>query len=360
MEIIELERWKPSETNPHKLEYEGQPTAGEVFEELKGRLERMGYLPDEYFKLCTDWKKERQIPRDADIFCNVDYGASEGVYVDVYLKWYHEPLEKDISSRFIAGKSLGENGNDLDRMFLIASAITKAFHGDNVTHMQCTKSDFTEEDIDGCVVHLSQREQKVLIDALVEQRERQENAMSQTEQLLRRITGNITEYVNAVGMRPLRMSDYDKAVLAIQDGNLEAFKIYAAKASDPEDSLLVEAAGRPGAVGRKMTELLVANRMDISYESYHLACKKAIDIADSEKLFFLLEQAQTCVSQLEPAFYGKMADYASLDHHYLAHEIVRRQWNPSTSHPKNVQKLKDSQTEMEQARSPEMGGQTLG
>jgi len=38
------------------------------------------------------------------------------------------------------------------------------------------------------------------------------------------MTGSITEYVNTVGMRPLRMSDYDKAVLAIQDGELSAFK----------------------------------------------------------------------------------------------------------------------------------------
>ena len=35
MDIIELERWKPSEEDPRKLEYAGQPTAQEVFEELK-------------------------------------------------------------------------------------------------------------------------------------------------------------------------------------------------------------------------------------------------------------------------------------------------------------------------------------
>ena len=45
MDIIELERWKPSETNPLRVEYAGQPTAQEVFEELKHRLESQGYLP---------------------------------------------------------------------------------------------------------------------------------------------------------------------------------------------------------------------------------------------------------------------------------------------------------------------------
>ena len=106
MDIIELERWKPSEANPHKLEYAGQPVAQEVFEELKHRLEGMGYLPDEYFLLDDHWKDGREIPKDADIFCTTDYGASEGVYLDVYLKWYEEG--KPITRSFITGKTLGE------------------------------------------------------------------------------------------------------------------------------------------------------------------------------------------------------------------------------------------------------------
>ena len=90
MDIIELERWKPSEADPCKLEYAGQPTAQEVFEELKHRLEGMGYLPDEYFLMDSHWENGREIPRDVDIFCTTDYGSSEGVYLDVYLKWYDE------------------------------------------------------------------------------------------------------------------------------------------------------------------------------------------------------------------------------------------------------------------------------
>ena len=114
-------------------------------------------------------------------------------------------------------------------MFLISSAITKAFHGDHATHARYMKIGGVEDDTGGSIVHLSQQEQRTIIDALIEQRERQEQAMSQTEQLLRRMTGSITEYINEVGARPLRMSDYDKAVLAIRDGNLESFKEYAAK-----------------------------------------------------------------------------------------------------------------------------------
>ena len=141
MEIIEFDRWKPSVDDPRKVEYAGQRTAQEVYEELKHRLDGQGYLPDEYFLLRDEWKNGREIPRDADLFCTVDYGASEGVYVDVYLKWYDEKQKKSVTESFIVGKTLGENGNDLDRMFLTASAITKAVHGDHATHARYMRVD---------------------------------------------------------------------------------------------------------------------------------------------------------------------------------------------------------------------------
>ncbi len=325
MNVIEFERWEPSADDPRELEYVGQRTASDVFQELKHRLESQGCLPDEYFLLDSFWENGREIPKDADIFCTTDYGASEGVYLDAYLKWFDKGQEKHVTQKFLTGKTLGENGSDLDRMFLVSSAITKAFHGDNATHARYMKIGGVEEDADGSVVYLSQQEKKVIIEALVEQRERQEQAMGQTEQLLRRMTGSITEYVNTVGMRPLRMSDFDKAVLAIQDGELEAFKKYAAKVPyQQEETLLVEAAGRPGAVGRKMTELLMQDRCNIDYAAYCNACKRAININDPEKVIFLMVRAQASVPQLEPSFFGEMASYAYLDHRFIAREIIRR------------------------------------
>ena len=325
MNVIEFERWEPSADDPRELEYVGQRTASDVFQELKHRLESQGCLPDEYFLLDSFWENGREIPKDADIFCTTDYGGSEGVYLDAYLKWFDKGQEKHVTQKFLTGKTLGENGSDLDRMFLVSATITKAFHGDNATHARYMKIGGVEEDADGSVVYLSQQEKKVIIEALVEQRERQEQAMGQTEQLLRRMTGSITEYVNTVGMRPLRMSDFDKAVLAIQDGELEAFKKYAAKVPyQQEETLLVEAAGRPGAVGRKMTELLMQDRCNIDYAAYCNACKRAININDPEKVIFLMVRAQASVPQLEPSFFGEMASYAYLDHRFIAREIIRR------------------------------------
>ena len=323
MDMIELERWKPSKADPRKLEYAGQRPAREVFEELKHRLESQGYLPDEYFLMDFNWENGRKIPKDADIFCTTDYGGSEGVYLDVYLQWNEDG--KRVTKNFITGKTLGESGNDLDRMFLISSAITKAFHGDHTTHARYIKIGGVEDDVGGRVVHLSQQEEKVIIEALVEQRERQEQAMSQTEQLLRRMTGSITEYVNTVGMRPLRLSDYDRAVLAVQDGELSAFKeLYPKALKDHADDLLIVAAGRPGAVGRKMTVLLLADVERFQETAYRAACLKAIGIDDFEKVSFLLEQAGSHVPDLPASFHGEMASYAYLDHRFIATEIIKQ------------------------------------
>ena len=214
MDVIELERWKPSEEDPRKLEYAGQPAAQQVFEELKDWLEGMGYLPDEYFLMGDEWNNGREIPRGADIICKVDYGESEGVYLDIGLTWYDKEQKRYVIKDFITGKTLGENGNDLDRMYLTASAVTKAFHGDHATHSRYMKVN-GQVDTGGAVVHLSTKEQQAIINALVEQRERQLGDVNQTEQLLRRMTGSITAYMDTVGQRPMRISDFDKAMMAI-------------------------------------------------------------------------------------------------------------------------------------------------
>ena len=303
------------------IEFENR-SAQEVFEELKHRLESQGYLPDEYFLLDHEWENGRKIPENADFFCTTDYGGSEGVYLDVYLKWYGDG--RSVTRSFITGKTLGESGNDLDRMFLISSAITKAFHGGHTTHARSMQIGGVEDDPGGALVHLSAEEQRTIIEALVEQRERQENAMTRTEQLLRRMTGSITAYINEVGMKPLRMSDYDKAVLAIRDGELAAFGEYSAKVPDQAEALLVEAAGRPGLVGRNMTAMLLNGRENVDYGMYCVACRRAVDIHDLEKTVFLLHWAEHCVAQVEPSLFGEMASYAHLDHRSIAKEIIHQ------------------------------------
>ncbi|ANU55282.1 ankyrin repeat domain-containing protein [Acutalibacter muris] len=296
MDIIELEHWAPDPERPHMLKYAGQPTAQEVFEELRYRLESMGCLPDEYFLMDKEWENGRETPRDADIFCTTDYGASEGIYIDVYLKWHEDG--KPVTKSFITGKTLGESGSDLDRMFLIASAITKAFRGGDIRK--------------NSVLSLNEQEQAIVVNALAEQRERQESALNQTEQLLRRMTGSITNYMNLVGQRPLHMSGGDRAVIAVRDGELNEFKNLLPQISGQEtyNELFLEAVGRPGAVGRKMTMLFLDSSTAFSQDVYKEACERAVRIVDAEKVALLQEQAHNHVKDLPLDFFGELARYA--------------------------------------------------
>lgn len=317
MDIIELENWKRSKRDPGKREYAGQRTAQEVFAELQYRLESMGYLPDEYFMLDSDWTEGKVIPEGAKISCTTDYGESEGIYVDVYLNWYDEAQKKQITRSFITGKTLGETGADMDRMFLISSAITKAFYGDRPVPEQ------RMEETGGSIVHLSAEERRTLIDSLVAQRERLVQEMMDVEQFLRHVTGSITEYVNEVGQRPLHISDYDQAVLAVQDGDMEAFRVCMGKIPDQLGELLAETAGRPGVVGRKMTSLLLAEVKNIDCGLYRSACENAIDTGDSERTKQLMDRAAHCVENLDRSFYGEMILYAYRDHYSLAGEMIQ-------------------------------------
>ena len=153
MRPIEMEKWEPDPNDPQLYFYEGQPTAGEVFRELEQRLDSMGMLPDEYFLMNSEWENGREIPRCADIFVTTDYGESEGVYVDLYLKWYEDG--KRFIKSYATGKTLGETGFDVDRMFLTASAITKAFHGEGAHDLR-----------QGAVLLLNAEEKEVLSEVL--------------------------------------------------------------------------------------------------------------------------------------------------------------------------------------------------
>ena len=186
MKKIELEQWEPFPGDPQRMQYAGQRVAQEVFEELKHRLEGMGYLPDEYFLMDREWENGREIPKDADIFCTTDYGGNEGVYLDVYLKWYED--SRPVTKSFITGKTLGETGADLDRMFLISSAITKAFHGDGETYARHLRQGERAEP-EGMIVHLNPTEQRTIIEALVEQQELEKttDAADHVGKLLRNI-----------------------------------------------------------------------------------------------------------------------------------------------------------------------------
>ena len=298
----------------------------EAYEELKDRLDGMGYLPDEYFLLDTEWEDGKVIPRDADLFCTTDYGASEGIYLDVYLKWYGED-GRPVIKTFATGKTLGESGSDMDRMFLISSAITKAFHGERGIYARSLRLG-NAPDPEGAVLHISPKEKWVLMDALLEQRMRQENQMADTEQLLRRMAGSITAYMDEVGARPLRMSTVDRAVLAVRDGELYAFSSLALQVTKPEErgSLLVSAAGRPGAVGRRMAWLMLGTKTPYQQDVWLDACKRAVDTGDLQRVQMMLDHTADKVDSPSPSLPGEVLQYAYLQSPAMGSDLIR--WAP--------------------------------
>ena len=218
MKQIEFERWEPDAENPRKLKYAGQRAAEEVFHELEARLDSVGYLPDEYLLLDSRWQNGREMPKGADFFCKTDYGGSEGIYLDVYLEW--QEGDKPKRECFITGKTLGESGTDLDRMFLISAAITKAFRGDSSVHARYMVIGEQPEPEEAMLLHLSPNEQRLVAQALAEQRIRLGSQAEGEEKLLRRMTGSVTEYMDAAGLAA-RLSENDRALLEQHDRGQE-------------------------------------------------------------------------------------------------------------------------------------------
>ena len=215
MKRIEFEHWIQDTENPRKLTYAGQRTAEDVFHELEAHLDSVGYLPDEYLLLDIHWQNGREMPRDADFFCKTDYGGSEGIYLDVFLEWYEDSQRR--TEHFMTGKTLGESGADLDRMFLISSAITKAFRGGNSVHARYMVIGEQPEPEEAMLLHLSPNEQRLVAQALAEQRIRLGPQAEGEEKLLRRMTGSVTEYMDAAGLAD-RLNENDRALLAEHDG----------------------------------------------------------------------------------------------------------------------------------------------
>ena len=200
----------------------------------------------------------------------------------------------------------------------------KAFHGEHGAYARFqSQEDGTKAE--GVVHHLSPKEQRVLMDALLEQRMRQEEQMTGTEQLLRRMAGSITAYMDEVGARPLRISTADRALLAVRDGELYAFSSLAVQITKPEErgSLLAAAAGRPGPVGRRMAKLMLGTKSPYPEDVWLDACKRAVDTGDLQRVQMMLDQTMDKVANPSPALPGEVLRYAFGQNRAMARELIR-------------------------------------
>lgn len=303
--MIDFVRWKPSVLNPHTIEKDGQRTAYEVYMELRSKLESTGYLPDEYFMLDDFWSNGKEIPEDAYTFNTVDYGGSEGIYLDIYLKW-HEGGEARTKS-FITGKTLGDRPNDMDRMNLISSAVTQALNGSGGVHARYIKIGGSNEP-EGITLTLNAEERAQLTDSLLEARALRKGDGQSCEgidRMMRRIIGNVTEYVQTVGGRE-HLDNTDLAILAVRDCNLDAFQSLLPEVVDSFDQLLVHAAGQPGRIGRVMTDTLLDRMSEVPMDVYRPACEQAADIGDTDRVLAMLKRGPQIVKDYDPALCGEI------------------------------------------------------
>ena len=308
MKPIETDIYEPIPDSPGRVRVVGQRTAQEVFAELKQRLDSVGYLPDEYFVLGSEWRNGRLMPTNADILWNADYGNSEGIYLDISLVWDEDG--KRNTKPFATGKTLDDTGDALDRMHLVASAVMKAFHGDGGNHERYIKIGAPDAPTE-MVLHLNADEHRMMVDALVVLRNAMREEFCGVEKLLRRATGSVIEYVNEVGERPLVLTAFDRAMLSIHDGNLDEFyNAYLNVTEENVGELLIHAAGRAGTVGRQMTLMMLGESAEFTNHAYLAACRKTVSTGDALRIELMMHSAERCVPDLDAAFHGEVISHA--------------------------------------------------
>jgi hypothetical protein len=305
-----------------------------LYAALKQYLEDTGFLPDEYFLLGIKWQDGRRIPRDAWIIINVDYGSNEGIYLDIVLYWNEEKEGKTTrcSENFITGKTLGESHSDLDRMHLIAAAVRKAFHTDGV-HARYIMIGSGNATPSGMTTHLSAEEIALLVDSLLETRARQKaegKLYMETERLMRRFLGGITEYMQTVGARPVGITDQDAIFLAVRENNIEVFQELLPKVPNLHHELLFHTAGQPGRIGEQMTKSLLSLVKDVPRELYLQAITQAVTIGDIPRIAMLLEGAESRTDDAEGALYSEAIEIAmhtiseNIRGTYIAETLARK------------------------------------
>lgn len=110
----------------HSLpQHVGMIDAQDAFDQLEAHLKKIGLLPDEYFSLSFNLKGE--LPDFSEAVCHTNWGGSEGIYIDIELKYYQDRQPKVL--QFATGKTLGDSGDAFLRMSRIAAECSMMLNG---------------------------------------------------------------------------------------------------------------------------------------------------------------------------------------------------------------------------------------
>ncbi len=122
LKTIEIDKYESIPGKPGVCRAVGQASKQEVFDQLKEHLAYVGMLPDEYFLLSRETSES--IPDNWRGFaCNVSFGGSEGIYLDISLNTANG------SQSFITGKTLSEGVEDFLNMSRVAAECNLMLNG---------------------------------------------------------------------------------------------------------------------------------------------------------------------------------------------------------------------------------------
>lgn len=128
LKTLEVDKWVPSEKKS-MVKHAGMISPQEAFDALEKHLNSNNMLPDEYFLSGARlWDGLQELPDYFRADCSVNWGGSEGIYLDIDLRYY----DKDRNLCFLhlaTGKTLGETGDDFLRMSRIAAECSMMLNG---------------------------------------------------------------------------------------------------------------------------------------------------------------------------------------------------------------------------------------
>lgn len=106
----------------------GMISPQEAFDTLKKHLEKENLLPDEYFIPCKGWHGAAQLPNYEKAICEVEYGVSEGIYLNIFMV-YEDGNEQKKWFPFATGKTLDESGDSYLKMSRIGAECSMMLNG---------------------------------------------------------------------------------------------------------------------------------------------------------------------------------------------------------------------------------------
>lgn len=128
LHTIEVDRYVPSERKGI-VKHVGMISPQAAFDALKKHLEASDMLPDEYFNPNRyEWKDVPELPNYFRASCDVKWGGSEGIYLDIDLLYRDENKQLQ-HFHFATGKTLGQTGDDFLRMSRIAAECSMMLNG---------------------------------------------------------------------------------------------------------------------------------------------------------------------------------------------------------------------------------------